>query len=68
MPRRNKSPRIIKSIPQQPAKQKTRYTNEHDARRAADYQMRHHLDLVLRVYQSPTDGGWYLTSSPDTSR
>jgi hypothetical protein len=62
MPRRNKSPHVVRSVTRQLAAQKTRYRNKHDAQAAADDQMRYQLDLILRVYQSPNDGGWYLTS------
>ena len=65
MPRRNKQP-IIKRvlIARQPEANKVRYPSKQAALSAANERMRYHLDLQLSVYQSPQDGGWYLTSKP----
>ncbi len=63
MPRRN---RPQKQPPKYSAphttQSKTRYASRQAAEQAAKEQMKYHLDLVLHAYQSPTDGGWYLTS------
>lgn len=65
MPRRNKQ-LIVKRVltVQSPEAGKIRYPSKQAALSAANDRMCYHLDLVLSVYQSPQDGGWYLTSKP----
>ena len=65
MPRRNKHP-IVKRVlaAQSPEISKVRYPSKQAALSAANDRMRYHLELELSVYQSPQDGGWYLTSKP----
>lgn len=63
MPRRNKL-KIISGRRNQPTTEsnKMRYTTKRAAQQAATEAAKYHLDLRLSVYQSPGDGGWYLTS------
>lgn len=42
---------------------KTRYKTKRDALAAIREITTYNLDTELDVYQSPVDGGWYLTSS-----
>lgn len=64
MPRRNKT---AKHTPYQPAASaesaKKRFGSRQAAIAAITELKKYHLDIELSVYQSPTDGGWYLTSS-----
>ena len=63
MPRRNNTP---KHIPYQnksaSAPLKKRFASRNAALAAIKELQKYHLDLELNVYQSPNDGGWYLTS------
>lgn len=61
MPRRNNTPKHTPYAPSVSEQAKTRYRSKADAERAAEDLMRYDLNLTLRAYQSPTDGGWYLT-------
>lgn len=68
MPRRNNMQKVTRKIPQpRPEAQKTRYASRHAAQKAAEHQMLYHPELQLSIYQSPYDGGWYLTSKPALS-
>jgi hypothetical protein len=61
MPRKNNA---IKHIPFRPPNHeagKTRFATKRQADDAAEYQMLINPGLELFVYQSNTDGGWYLT-------
>lgn len=64
MPRRNRTP---KHEPYQPrtaaAPLKKRFASRQTAQLAIRELQKYHLDLELDIYQSPVDGGWYLTSS-----
>lgn len=68
MPRRNHTP------PHQPydpsplthSQPKRAFQSKRAAEAAAKAIMRYELDLELYVYQSPTDGKWYLSSGPNT--
>jgi hypothetical protein len=64
MPRRNNTP---KHVPYEPrtaaAPLKKRFGSKQAAEFAIKEQQKYHLDLELSVYQSPVDGGWYLTSA-----
>ncbi|MFZ1802151.1 MAG: hypothetical protein WAW62_04600 [Candidatus Saccharimonas aalborgensis] len=63
MPRRNRTP---KRVPyQKPATErvKVRYTTKQAAEAAIRHTAIYSPDISLRTYQSPQDGGWYLTSS-----
>jgi hypothetical protein len=66
MPRRHK-PTIKRLLPASSANEpaKVKYPTRQAALAAAEYAMRHNLDLALSVYQSPYDGGWYLTRSAE---
>jgi hypothetical protein len=68
MPRRNKST-IKRHIPRSSTNEsaKVKYPTKQAALIAAEYTMRHNLDLVLTVYQSPHDGGWYLTRNTESN-
>lgn len=63
MPRRNRTP---KHTPYQNksarAPQKKRFVSRQAALNAIKELQKYHLDLKLDIYQSPADGGWYLTS------
>lgn len=63
MPRKN---RTRPHQPYQPktafAPEKKRFASRAAALRAVKELQKYHLDLELDVYQSPVDGGWYLTS------
>jgi len=63
MPRKNRTP---KHIPYQNnsarAPQKKRFVSRQAAQNAIKELQKYHLDLELDIYQSPADGGWYLTS------
>lgn len=63
MPRKNRAPKHIPFIPQPANEQgKRRFASKQAAERAIKELQKYQLDLELHVYQSPTDGGWYLTS------
>lgn len=63
MPRRNNTP---KHIPYEPktaaAPLKKRFPSRQAALQAIKELQKYNLDLELSTYQSPVDGGWYLTS------
>ncbi|QCT39770.1 hypothetical protein GWK73_01635 [Candidatus Saccharibacteria bacterium oral taxon 955] len=63
MPRKNRTP---KHKPYQPRSattpDKRRFLSRDAALRAIKELQKYHLDLELDIYQSPIDGGWYLTS------
>lgn len=61
MPRRNKTPKHVPFKPTSHSQAKTRYATRADAERAIAHLQRYNLELSLRTYQSPTNGGWYLT-------
>lgn len=44
------------------APEKKRFASRQAAERAIRELQKYHLDLELDIYQSPVDGGWYLTS------
>lgn len=44
------------------APEKKRFASKQAAERAIRELQKYNLDLELDVYQSPVDGGWYLTS------
>ncbi len=62
MPRRNKTPKHQPYRPPRGEGTKKRYPNRAAALRAIAELRKYQLDVQLRVYQSPHDGGWYLTS------
>ena len=63
MPRKNKTP---KHQPYQPrtaaAPLKKRFSSRQAALLAIKELQKYQLELELDTYQSPVDGGWYLTS------
>jgi len=69
MPRRNNTPphqpynssRLAHSTP------KRVYASKRAAETAAKEGMKYNLELQLSVYQSPTDGKWYLSSRGERS-
>jgi hypothetical protein len=66
MPRKNKNVKHTPHTPANPHGAKTRYQTRSEAERAADYRMLLNPGLDLYVYQSPDDGGWYLTRQKPT--
>ena len=68
MPRRNK-PKYVLYRRDQPAaeKNKVRYATKQAAERGAAETIKYQPDLHFSVYQSPIDGGWYLTSQRETN-
>lgn len=63
MPRRNHTPKIEQYKPRVSAQSpKKRFVSRQAALTAIKELQKYHLELELRVYQSPDDGGWYLTS------
>lgn len=62
MPRRNKTPKHQPYRPPRSEAAKKRYPSRAAALRAIAELRKYQLDVQLRVYQSPHDGGWYLTS------
>ena len=62
MPRRNKTPKHQPYHPPRSETAKKRYPSRAAALRAITELRKYQLDVQLRVYQSPHDGGWYLTS------
>lgn len=64
MPRRHK-PQKNAAQPQALSREshKVSYPTKRDAERAAAETAKYNLDLILRPYQSPTNGLWYLTST-----
>lgn len=64
MPRRN---RTKPHVPYEPktahAPAKKRFASRDEALRAIKELQKYNLDLKLSTYQSPVDGGWYLTTS-----
>ena len=62
MPRRNKTPKHQSYRPPHNEAAKKRYPSRAAALRAITELRKYQLDVQLRVYQSPHDGGWYLTS------
>jgi len=67
MPRKNSRP---KHQPYQPrtaaAPLKKRFASRQAALSAIKELQKYHLELELDIYQSPVDGGWYLTSRKQT--
>ncbi|MFZ1361143.1 MAG: hypothetical protein WAS27_03920 [Candidatus Saccharimonadales bacterium] len=47
---------------------KTRFRSQQAAQKAANRQMLITFNLKLYVYQSPFDGGWYITRKAPTDR
>jgi hypothetical protein len=62
MPRRNKTPKHQPYRQPRSETAKKRYPSRATALRAITELRKYQLDVQLRVYQSPHDGGWYLTS------
>lgn len=64
MPRHNRTPKHTLFIRSPPSSEtaKTRYSSKQQALRAIKELKKYHLDSDFAVYQSPQDGGWYLTS------
>jgi hypothetical protein len=63
MPRRNNTPKHIPYEPESAAAPlKKRFSSKQAALQAIKELQKYHLDLELSTYQSPIDGGWYLTS------
>lgn len=64
MPRRHK-PTVKRQLPAGNTSEssKKRYASKSAALAAAREQQKYELFHTLRVYQSPHDGYWYLTSS-----
>lgn len=62
MPRRNKTPKHRPYRSPRSEATKKRYLSRAAALRAITELRKYQLDVQLRVYQSPHDGGWYLTS------
>lgn len=64
MPRRNRAPRHDRYDPTPLAHTtpKRVFASKHAAEQAAKELRKYDLDLKLSVYQSPTDGKWYLSS------
>jgi len=67
-------PRKNKTIPHQPyqpksaaAPLKKRFASRQLALQAIKELKKYHLDISLSAYQSPIDGGWYLTSGEKDS-
>ena len=64
MPRHNYSKKHTpaqRAVPQ-PEQGKVRYATKHKAEQAIKESQQYNPDVSLSVYQSPSDGGWYLTS------
>lgn len=67
MPRKNRAQPHVRYQPNSAhAPEKTRYASKAAAERAIREIRKYHLDAKLTVYQSPVDGGWYLTSTRST--
>ncbi|MGB4767848.1 MAG: hypothetical protein WBP22_01175 [Candidatus Saccharimonas sp.] len=63
MPRRNRQRPITKLPSSRTAEAgKIRYASRASAEQQIREQQKYQPDLKLSTYQSPTDGGWYLTS------
>ena len=63
MPRKNKTIRHKRyDASSFRAPQKRRFNSKQEAKNAIIELQKYNLDLKLYVYQSPIDGGWYLTS------
>jgi len=63
MPRRNHTPKHTPYTPNTAAAPlKKRFPSRQAALLAIKELQKYHLDLELDIYQSPIDGGWYLTS------
>lgn len=63
MPRRNRTPKHDYYVNKTAhAPQKKRFPSKQAALDAIRELQKYHLELELDVYQSPVDGGWYLTS------
>jgi hypothetical protein len=66
MPRRHKSPtkrRLSQGASKEAAK--VRYPSKQAALAAIREHEKYNLDTPLRPYQSPNDGGWYLTRNSE---
>ncbi len=62
MPRRNRTPKhILRKLPVK-EQTKIRYPTKKAAEAAMCQRILYEPTVLLRVYQSPHDGGWYLTS------
>lgn len=63
MPRHNRTPRFTPYVSRTAhAPQKKRFGSRQAALLAIHEIQKYQLDLELSIYQSPVDGGWYLTS------
>lgn len=63
MPRKNRTPKHTYYQPTTAATpEKKRFPSRQAAEQAIRELQKYHLDIQLAVYQSPVDGGWYLTS------
>ena len=63
MPRKNNTPKHQPYLPRTAtAPFKKRFASRQAALLAIKELQKYHLELALDVYQSPVDGGWYLTS------
>ena len=63
MPRKNRTqPHSRYQHKSAHAPDKKRYASKQAVERAIRELQKYHLDLELSYYQSPVDGGWYLTS------
>lgn len=64
MPRKNRTPKHQRYQNNSArAPQKKRFKSRSEAEKAIRELQKYHLYLKLDCYQSPVDGGWYLTSS-----
>lgn len=63
MPRKNRPVLHLKRAPtQKPEIGKIRYASKHAAEQKIRDSKLYSPDVALSTYQSPRDGGWYLTS------
>ena len=63
MPRKNRPVlRLKRTTTQKPEAGKIRYPSKHAAEQKIRDSKLYNPDVILSTYQSPTDGGWYLTS------
>lgn len=68
MPRKNHTPKHSYYQPKTAAApEKKRFASRAAAQKAIKELQKYHLDLELDIYQSPIDGGWYLTSRRDNN-
>lgn len=67
MPRKNHTPPHTPYHPRTAhAPEKKRFASKQAAERAIRELQKYRLSLELGIYQSPVDGGWYLTSKQST--